>query len=257
MSDDYVVKNHDNYEPRNCFKTTKHTDHIHDVNTFGIPGKPDVSRFWCNGNAPRPEPALWAAAGPEVEFNNAVNGLGEELPHPDYTAEYPDAPLNAELAVRPEYGDPLQNMREQAAMFNAYLSGRPVTEYDVPVFFILAKLHRMGKMPDYGDNYKDVKGYLKLLEGLVGQDMIEAETAAEYRRLKAELAPHTNMPAEEWDVRKRQQDGTLPHVEDFIPQDVANHLHARYGGSKHPYQNIENGEGLDDFMGSTGHENEV
>ena len=90
------------------------------------------------------------------------------------------------LDARQAYGDRVTNMAEQAEMINAYLSGRKVQAIDVPIIFILVKAHRLGKMPDYADNYDDIEGYLKIAREVVGEDMIEASTAREYAQVKRE-----------------------------------------------------------------------
>lgn len=89
------------------------------------------------------------------------------------------------LDARSAYGDKVQNQVEQAAMINAYLSGREVRPVDVPAIFMLVKLHRLGKMPDYYDSYADIEGYLDIAKLVVGADMIHATTAKEYAEIKA------------------------------------------------------------------------
>lgn len=96
------------------------------------------------------------------------------------------------LDGRQAYGDRVQNMREQADLFNAYLSGRTIQAHDVPILYVLTKLHRMGKMPDYADNYDDAEGYLTIAREVIGDDMIEAKTAKEYAEIKAEREQPNN-----------------------------------------------------------------
>ena len=88
------------------------------------------------------------------------------------------------LDGRTAYGDKVQNQIEQAAMINAYLSGREVRPVDVPMIMILIKAHRIGKMPDYKDSYDDIEGYLSIAKDVIGDDMIEATTAKEYMEIK-------------------------------------------------------------------------
>ena len=89
------------------------------------------------------------------------------------------------LDGRTAYGDKVQNQIEQAAMINAYLSGREVRPVDVPIIMILIKAHRIGKMPDYKDSYDDIEGYLSIAKDVIGDDMIEANTAKEYMQIKS------------------------------------------------------------------------
>ena len=100
------------------------------------------------------------------------------------TVEFNNAP--AILDARQAYGDRVTNMAEQAEMINAYLSGRKVQAIDVPIIFILVKAHRLGKMPDYKDNYDDIEGYLGIAKEIIGDDMIDAKTAREYAQVKRE-----------------------------------------------------------------------
>lgn len=92
------------------------------------------------------------------------------------------------LDARQAYGDRVTNMAEQAEMINAYLSGRKVQAIDVPIIFILVKAHRLGKMPDYKDNYDDIEGYLGIAKEIIGDDMIDAKTAREYAQVKRHRA---------------------------------------------------------------------
>ena len=95
------------------------------------------------------------------------------------------------LDGRTAYGDKVQNQIEQAAMINAYLSGREVRPVDVPMIMILIKAHRIGKMPDYKDSYDDIEGYLSIAKDVIGNDMIEATTAKEYMQIKSARKPET------------------------------------------------------------------
>ncbi|UQS94772.1 hypothetical protein SEA_LESNORAH_6 [Microbacterium phage LesNorah] len=88
------------------------------------------------------------------------------------------------LDGRQAYGDRVQNMKDQAAMINAYLGGREVTAVDVPMFLVLIKAHRLGRMQDYADNYDDIDGYMQIAREVVGDDMIQAATAREYAEIK-------------------------------------------------------------------------
>ncbi|QQO39293.1 hypothetical protein SEA_PINEAPPLEPLUTO_7 [Microbacterium phage PineapplePluto] len=99
------------------------------------------------------------------------------------------------LDGRAAYGDRVQNMKEQAAMINAYLGTPPraIEAHDVPIIFVLIKAHRLGKMPDYADNYNDIDGYMQIAREVIGDDMIEAATAKEYSQLKAVRNANTNV----------------------------------------------------------------
>lgn len=156
------------YEPRNCFKTQAHDAHDWSVEardgSTDNDGSPRWLWFSCNGHEARPAP--WELKGPGDEDKVEV------------------VTTPAILDGRTAYGDKVQNQVEQAAMINAYLSGRQVRPVDVPIIMILIKAHRIGKMPDYKDSYDDVEGYLSIAKSVIGPDMIEATTAREYMEIK-------------------------------------------------------------------------
>jgi hypothetical protein len=145
-----IIMGNVEYEERECFRKEDHTAHVWH------------SKYWCRGL-----------------------GLDEDgyVKQPDEWTPKQEAP--AILDARAAYGDRVTNMEEQAAMINAYLSGREVRAIDVPVILILIKAHRLGKMPDYKDNYNDIAGYLKIAEEVIGDSMIDAVTAQEYQNIKA------------------------------------------------------------------------
>ena len=147
-------------ETRHCFKPEKHTQHEwHD-------------KYWCEGQGIDPETK-------KVRESPTRNlRIVEEAPEI--------------LDARTAYGDRVMNMADQAAMINAYLGGREVTAIDVPMIFILVKVQRLGNMPDYKDNYDDIEGYLKIAREVIGDDMIEASTAAEYQ-LYTEVGVYRNV----------------------------------------------------------------
>ena len=86
------------------------------------------------------------------------------------------------------YGDPVENMHGVAVMWNAYLQGRPIQPWDVPIMHILNKIHRLGTSPDYGDHSDDVDGYMDLFRQVIQatfpQGMIKARTTDEYWKQK-------------------------------------------------------------------------
>jgi hypothetical protein len=186
------------YEQRECFKKEDHTAHVWH------------SKYWCRGlgldeDGYVKQPDAWTPAEPEY------------VPAPE------DAP--AILDARTAYGDKVQNQIEQAAMINAYLSGREVRPVDVPIIMVLIKCHRIGKMPDYKDSYDDVEGYLAIAKMVIGGDMIEATTAAEYMNIKAN------------GQKERVIELRIPdQSEGSVMQSWLNH---RADGPAHPYENVE------------------
>lgn len=192
-------------EERHCFKQEAHSPHVwHD-------------KYGCNGNGIDPETGkVRVVRGHEGSEGNPLNfGVefcGEDSYHGEHTYKSKDflyhcpgnrpvhtdkdgetdidqesAAINTKPAIldgRTAYGDKVQNQVEQAAMINAYLSGREVRPVDVPAIFMLVKLHRLGKMPDYVDSYDDIEGYLSIARDVIGEDMIHAATAKEYMEIK-------------------------------------------------------------------------
>lgn len=154
------------YEPRHCFIEQGHNPHDWNVDLKDQDlALPDVLHYHCDGSNIERDP--WGGEPIKIIGNSA----------PD--VEVPDI-----LDARRAYGNRVINMAEQAAMIRAYLSGREVQAVDVPVIFILVKAHRLGKMPDYADNYDDIDGYLQIAREVVGENMIHAKTADEYQTIK-------------------------------------------------------------------------
>ncbi|QPX62651.1 hypothetical protein SEA_XITLALLI_6 [Microbacterium phage Xitlalli] len=129
------------------------------------------------------------------------------------------------LDGRQAYGDRVQNMKDQAAMINAYLGGREVTAVDVPMFLVLIKAHRLGRMQDYADNYDDIDGYMQIAREVVGDDMIQAATAREYAEIKRRGDQHDGRTLQDW-MRPRRSGKT-------------SELNARREGSGNPYANVQ------------------
>ncbi|UQT01691.1 hypothetical protein SEA_MORRILL_6 [Microbacterium phage Morrill] len=149
-------------EERHCFKTEVHKPHNWEA------GEND---YRCLGQGVDPESQKVRA----VEEVETAISLGA-MPEP------PTAP--PVLDGRAAYGNRVVNMAEQADMIRAYLSGREVQAIDVPMILILIKTHRLGKMPDYADNFDDIEGYLQIAREVIGEDMIQAATAREYAEIK-------------------------------------------------------------------------
>ena len=132
---------------------------------------------------------------------------GHEAPVSAMTVNTP-----AILDGRQFYGDRVGNMSEQAAMINAYLSGREVRPIDVPMIMILIKVHRLGKMPDYADNYDDIEGYLSIARGVIGPDMIEATTAKEYAEIKARGSQTEGAMIDDWAAKVEAKPSGNPYA---------------------------------------------
>ncbi|QOC56098.1 hypothetical protein SEA_ZHENGYI_6 [Microbacterium phage Zhengyi] len=176
----------DTYEIRHCFKHELHNKHVwHD-------------KYYCYGQG--------------IDDNGYVRDVGDETPAEAEKLRDETTPAPGILDGRAAYGDRVQNMKDQAAMINAYLGGRQVEAHDVPIIFVLVKAHRLGKMPDYADNYNDIDGYMQIAREVIGDNMIEAATAKEYQEIKR---------------RGHQGDGRV--MDSFIK-------------ARHPYENIEDDE---------------
>ena len=130
------------------------------------------------------------------------------------------------LDGRTAYGDKVQNQIEQAAMINAYLSGREVRPVDVPMIMILIKAHRIGKMPDYKDSYDDIEGYLSIAKDVIGDDMIEATTAKEYMQIKSTIK--AEIAEDEARLKKEFEASQTLNVTDRIDAMIGEVLRSAY-----------------------------
>ncbi|QPL14160.1 hypothetical protein SEA_ATRAXI_6 [Microbacterium phage Atraxi] len=154
-------------EERHCFKTEVHKPHNWEA------GEND---YRCLGQGVDPESQKVRHAPIDTTVRE-YHGVTFDPP-----ILIPEQP--AVLDGRAAYGNRVVNMAEQADMIRAYLSGREVQAIDVPMILILIKTHRLGKMPDYADNFDDIEGYLQIAREVIGEDMIQAATAREYAEIK-------------------------------------------------------------------------
>ena len=81
------------------------------------------------------------------------------------------------------YGDATEAMVNQAKIISGIL-GVEVHAWQVPLILMGIKLQRTSVTPDYADNSDDIEGYLELFRGVIGDDMVHARTAADYRAQK-------------------------------------------------------------------------
>lgn len=80
---------------------------------------------------------------------------------------------------RSVYGDPKELFPRAAQIWSGIL-GHEVTATDVSLMLIGYKLLRTAHTPDYSDNSDDIEGYLAIFRELVGDDMIQARSVADY-----------------------------------------------------------------------------
>lgn len=83
------------------------------------------------------------------------------------------------------YGEPVECFTRIALVWSG-ITGLHINPYDVPLMMAGLKAVRTQITPDYSDNSNDIEGYLDIFRQIVGPDMIEAESVAEYIRLKDE-----------------------------------------------------------------------
>jgi hypothetical protein len=203
--------------PLHCF-----TEHAHDQHEWQVDVKFEPPRrYWCDGSdvvRTTFERDPWS---PSEKM--------QHIPNPEATIEILDA--------RSAYGDKVQNQVEQAAMINAYLSGRKVQPVDVPAIFMLVKLHRLGKMPDYKDNYDDIEGYLQIAKEVIGSDMIEATTAKEYMEIKNRREKGPTQNDEEGAIVEK----FLARGQAILDRSDVKLVRRRMPdpGPRHPYENAE------------------
>ena len=77
------------------------------------------------------------------------------------------------------YGDPTETFARIAQVWSGIL-GHTINATDVPLCLIGLKLIRTVEAPDYSDNSDDIEGYLDIFRKIVGEDMIQARSVAEY-----------------------------------------------------------------------------
>ena len=77
------------------------------------------------------------------------------------------------------YGAPTEFFPRLAQMWAGIL-GADVTALDAAACMIALKTLRATMSPDYSDNTDDIVGYVDVFRELVGPDMIQARSVAEY-----------------------------------------------------------------------------
>lgn len=77
------------------------------------------------------------------------------------------------------YGAPIEFFPRLAQMWAGILDA-DVTALDVAACMIALKTLRATMSPDYSDNTDDIVGYVDVFRELVGSDMIQARSVAEY-----------------------------------------------------------------------------
>ncbi|WVX89544.1 hypothetical protein SEA_HITCHHIKER_7 [Microbacterium phage HitchHiker] len=193
-------------EQRDCFKKDAHGDHKwHDL-------------YYCSGRG--------------LDTNGyVIPDRLKEMTREEFKDTYMDetTPAPGILDGRAAYGNRVINMRQQADMWNAYLDGRHIEAHDVPIMFVLTKLHRLGRMPDYADNYNDIDGYMQIAREVIGTNMVEAATAKEYSQLKAVRDASTNV------VEAKAVQAWL--ADHGVVSDVVTVDHSV--PPRHPYENVE------------------
>lgn len=77
------------------------------------------------------------------------------------------------------YGNPVETFERIAQVWSGIL-GHPVQSVEVPLMMAGMKMVRAQVMPDYSDNSDDIDGYMDIFRQLVGDDMINARTVADF-----------------------------------------------------------------------------
>lgn len=102
---------------------------------------------------------LHAAAQQQVEQENNVKEL-----------------IDGRVAL---YGEPVEGFKRIAQVWSGIL-GTEVSATDVCLCMIGMKAVRANVSPDYSDNTDDIEGYRDIYLKIMGDDMIQARTGAEY-----------------------------------------------------------------------------
>lgn len=87
------------------------------------------------------------------------------------------------------YGDPTESFARVAEVWSGIL-GVSIQAWQVPLCLAGLKLVRTAYAPDYSDNSSDVGGYVDIFKQVIGPDMIDAETVAQYLAIKEERAKY-------------------------------------------------------------------
>lgn len=83
------------------------------------------------------------------------------------------------------YGEPKENWTRIAMVWSGIL-GIEVSAIQATLCMAGLKLVRSAYTPDYSDNLNDVEGYVNMTKTIVGDDMIDAQSTAEYLEKYAE-----------------------------------------------------------------------
>lgn len=98
-----------------------------------------------------------------------------------------DAAMDGDAIVearRGVYGDPTETYVRVAAIMSAILD-HEVQPWQAPLLMVAVKLVRTAETPDYSDNSDDIDGYMKMFREIMGSDMVQAKSVAEYLEQKA------------------------------------------------------------------------
>ena len=98
---------------------------------------------------------------------------------------------------REVYGDRIENMENTAKIWSGFLR-HEIQAWQVPVMMALYKIYRMSHAHDYSDNIDDAKGWLKMFEEIVGDDMVMARTVEEYLEQKNKGSQVDGHTIEDW-----------------------------------------------------------
>ena len=90
------------------------------------------------------------------------------------------------------YGDPIEGHERIAQAWSSILDCK-VWPWQVPVMMIMLKAVRMRTSPDYSDHSDDIEGYLDIFRKVIGEDMIQARSVAEYIEQKWPADPAADL----------------------------------------------------------------
>lgn len=87
------------------------------------------------------------------------------------------------------YGDPKETFVRIAQVWSG-ITGHTINPVEVPLMMAGMKMVRAQVMPDYSDNSDDIDGYMDIFRQLVGDDMIDARTVADFIKQKWPAPEH-------------------------------------------------------------------
>lgn len=154
--------------------------HSHTQTTHCTPPCPVFWRQVLNGDEHSYLPWQGEPGEPE-RFDSQQTQAAFEAQRTAYLEREKNATNGSDIvdARRDVYGDPVTTYVRVAAIMSAILD-HEVQPWQAPLLMIAVKLVRTAETPTYSDNSDDIDGYLKMFREIIGDDMIQAKSVADF-----------------------------------------------------------------------------